>query len=275
MKANNIGPRQLEVMRLLDKRGPLSPREAAAHLFPDVRGRGADGGAHAKGTGKGFTNEAGKANRGAGGVLGRMARAGWVEAVGGPRFHVQYALTDKGRAAMRDAETVLEEDPLVGPNDPVEEGRKRCTKCSRARPHAKYDRDSSSPTGYSRRCRFCHSEEQASLRAARLYARDTGAEWTRSSKETIVYRAFRLLRAVRQARRVGMWRGREGLAAYRELGAALDAFASGADLELVHAEQVDPHDDEPPHHADPRDADFDPKRHTTPRRFREAFTVVR
>jgi len=255
-----LGPKGLILLRHMVEVGPVTPREGGALLHPDAKGEG-----RAHGTGRGHTDARGMANRAAGTLLGHMARAGWVVAGTGERFHVPYSITDAGREAMRATTERLEADPIVSVHDQLPEGRKRCVRCSRARPLASFFRDSHNKRdGLGNRCRFCGNEEQAERRGALIALRDADAEWTRASKEVIVMRTMALLRAVREARRVGMWRGRHGLKAYTVLGDALDLFTgNGAkDPQLIAAEVIDPDDNHPPDTCDPRDADWNPRVHT-------------
>jgi hypothetical protein len=259
-----LGPKGLLLLRHMAESGPITPRQGGAILLPHAQGTGS-----VRGAGRGNTDARGTANRAAGALLGHMARAGWVVASQGERYAIPYSITDVGREAIRAEQAKIEGDPLCGPHDPITADRKRCTHCGRARLRSAFYGDRTSKDGLGKRCRYCSNEEQAELRSAIILSRDAEAAWQRASKPVIILRCLALIRAARVARRVGTWRGRDGIRAYAALGESLDAFTgNGRDPSAIADEACDPTDRGPPHHCDPSDTDWDPRRHENPEHIR-------
>lgn len=172
-------------------------------------------------------------NRVAGGTLGRLERWGFV-ATDGERWHI----TENGRAKLAEAR----EQGIVHGEDFADNkpgpGKKHCPRCNAHRPKALFSPRPHHKDGLSSYCKPCINEWQAEKREGQIIERDADLAWTRTDKAVLVARVTKLLAAARNARREGMWRGREAIRAYKDLGLALDGFRNANDRRLVPSDAI-------------------------------------
>ena len=104
---------------------------------------------------------------------------------------------------------------------------KVCSRCKDEKPIDAFSPDKRTPDGVHCWCRPCRTED---IRLRRKLARaaespeERAAKLWRMSPQMLAEKTKALLAAAREARTAGMWRGRSGVRAYRNLGEAIEAL---------------------------------------------------
>jgi hypothetical protein len=104
---------------------------------------------------------------------------------------------------------------------------KECSKCNEVLPASEFSPDKRSGDGLFAWCRPCKAEWMALRRKAQERFKKAAKmryAWMAFSGPMLKARVEVLLDAAEQARATGLWQGREGLRAYRELGKMLEEF---------------------------------------------------
>lgn len=123
---------------------------------------------------------------------------------------------------------------LPAPRPAAPPTEQRCTKCKKVWPIAHFHVQRTNVTGRGYWCKACKAE---SMRLAREGARLAQGNLARMKGKTLLAKVRRLVEAAHLARSFGMWRGREAVRAYAQLGAALEAIGVPAQPE---ADSVNP-----------------------------------
>ena len=120
---------------------------------------------------------------------------------------------------------------------------KTCARCHDEKPAATFSPCKKSSDGLHTWCTPCRAADQREKRRiarGELTPEEVGLRKLRISPSTMAARLSALLRASREARTAGCWRGREAIRAYRNLGEAIEAFQVEA-VEAREAMEPDAH----------------------------------
>jgi hypothetical protein len=104
---------------------------------------------------------------------------------------------------------------------------KVCSRCKDEKPIGSFSPDKRTPDGVHCWCRLCRTED---IRLRRRQAKeaqspeDAAGKLWRMHPRMLAEKTKALLAAAREARAVGMWRGRSAIRAYRNLGIAMEAL---------------------------------------------------
>lgn len=99
---------------------------------------------------------------------------------------------------------------------------KICARCNEMKDASAFCIDKKSPDSLTSWCKPCKADHERQRKRAHALSRLNRPSLERFTREYLLVELERLAEAAREARSLGMWRGRSAIRAYRDLGSVLD-----------------------------------------------------